>query len=154
MQWKETLESVKEKTGQLLEKLRPVKRSDISREHITEDLLPAFMQLGGPFVDMHESAEELIVSVEVPGLKKDDFAVELVGRRLMIRGEKKASRQRKGAEGSYISECSYGSFARSVQLPYDIKDSSVRADLKNGVLTVRMPKSESAKKQQHRVTIS
>jgi HSP20 family protein len=153
-QWKETLERIKDKAGRFLDKFTQTKHSGTALESITEDQLPAFMQLGGPPLDMHESADELVVTAEVPGLTKDDLTIELVGTRLMIRGEKKVSREQKGSGGSYLSECSYGSFARSVQLPYDIKEGKIKADLKNGLLTIRMPKPDSGKKGQHKVTIS
>jgi HSP20 family protein len=153
-QLKETLERVQEKTGRLLDRVKPSKKTGAAREHITEDLLPAFMQSGGPPLDMHESADELIVTAEVPGLKKDDFSVELIGRRLVIRGEKKLSREQKVSGGSYLSECSYGSFVRSVQLPYDVQDSTIKADLKGGVLTIRMPRPVSERQRHYRVPIS
>lgn len=154
VQWKNTLERIKEKAGRVLDKFTLTKQPDNARERITEDMLPAFMSFGGPLLDMHESADELIVSVEVPGLKKNDFSVELVGKRLMIRGEKKASREQKLTGGRYLSECSYGSFARSVQLPCDVKDNAITADLTNGLLTIRLPKAESEKKQSRRLSIS
>lgn len=152
-QWKETLERIKDKAGSFLDKFK-AKQSGSALERITEEQLPAFMQFGVPPLDMNESANELIVTVEVPGLTKEHLSLELVGSRLMIRGEKKVSREQKGSGGSYLSECSYGSFARSVQLPYDIKEGEIAADLRNGVLTVRMPKSDTGKKRQHRVTIT
>ena len=94
-QWKETLERVQDKAVHFLEKFKKSKNTDSDRERINEDFLPSFIQCGGPPLDMHESAGELIVTVEVPGLKKDDIQVELVGRRLVIRGEKKASHEQK-----------------------------------------------------------
>jgi len=148
-QWKETLERVQDKTSRFLDKLKPVIKSDTSLESMNEDLIPAFMQFGGPPLDMHESTDELIVTLEVPGLKKNDFSVELVGSRLVIRGEKKASRERKGSGGSYLSECSYGTFARSVQLPYDVQDSKIKAELKAGILTIRMPKPQGSERPRH-----
>lgn len=153
-QLKETLERVQDKTEHFLDRFKPAKKADSAREHITNDLLPAFMQFGGPPIDMHESADELIITAEVPGLKKDDFSIELVGRRLVIRGEKKLSREQKESGGSYLSECSYGSFTRSMQLPYDVNNSRINADLKSGILTIRMPISGSERKRHHRVIIS
>lgn len=154
VQLKEMLERVNEKAGRLLDKLKSVKKSDTTRERITEDLLPVFTQFGGPPLDMRESADELIITVEVPGLKRDDFSIELVGRRLVIRGEKRISRERTVPGESYLSECSYGRFERSVQLPYGVADNKIKAELKSGVLTIRMPRPESERKRQHRVLIS
>jgi HSP20 family protein len=148
-QWKETLERVQDKTSHFLDKLKPVGKSDTSLESMSSDLLPAFMQFGGPPLDMHESTDELIIRVEVPGLKKNDFSVELVGSRLVIHGEKKASREQKIFGRSYLSECSYGSFTRSVQLPYDVQESKIKAELKGGILTIRMPKPQGSERPRH-----
>lgn len=154
VQWKDALERVQDKTVKLLNRIKPAKSSGHARESMSEDLLPAFMQFGEPLLDMHESADELIVTVEVPGLKKDDLSVELAGRRLVIRGEKKLSREQKEAGGSYLSECRYGRFARSVELPYDMKESKIKAELKSGVLSLRMPKPYSERQRSRRVPVS
>lgn len=154
VQLKETLGRIKDNAGNFLNKFRQAKGPDSRSESMTENLLPSFMQLGGPLLDMHESADELIITAEVPGLTKDDFTVELIGDRVVIRGEKKVSRKLRQSEGSYLSECSYGGFSRSLQLPYDVKEGAIKADLKNGILTIRMPKSDSESKRQRRITIS
>jgi HSP20 family protein len=152
--WSEALERVHDKVGNFLNRVVPRKKQEQSPERITADTLPAFMKLGGPLLDMHETSEELIVRVEVPGLNKNDFSVELVGRRLTIHGEKKVVREQKGGDGRLISECRYGSFSRSIQLPYEIDEKTIAADLKNGVLTVRLPKPEKELHTRYRVPVS
>ncbi|HJV33639.1 Hsp20/alpha crystallin family protein [Geomonas sp.] len=122
---------------------------------MTADTLPAFMQrIGGPLLDMQETADELVVRAEVPGLKKDEFSVELLGRRPTIRGEKKVVQERKGGDGFLFSECRYGSFSRTVQLPYEVDSGTVNADLKHGVLTIRLPKPEQGRHAGYRVPVS
>ena len=152
--WSQSLERVHDKIGHFLNKLNPWKKEEHVPERITADTLPAFMQFGGPSLDMHETATELIISAEVPGLKKEDFSVELVGRRLTIKGEKNFVRERKGGDGCLISECRYGSFARSIQLPYEIDEKTIAADLKHGVLTIRLPKPENGRHARYRVPVS
>lgn len=152
--WSEALERVHDKIGHFLNKLNPWKQEEPAREQITADTLPAFMQLGGPLLDMHESADDLIIRAELPGLKKDDFSVELVGRRLTIKGEKNVVRERKGGDGCLISECRYGSFSRSIKLPYEIDEKTIAADLKHGVLTIWLPKPEKGRQAHYRVPIS
>ena len=112
--WSEALERVHDKVGNYLNRLVPWKKQEQSPERITADTLPAFIKLGGPLLDMHETPDELIVRAEVPGLNKDDFSVELVGRRLTIHGEKRVEREQKGGDGCLIAECRYGSFSRSL----------------------------------------
>jgi len=152
--WSEALERVHDKVGHFLNKLNPWKKDEQSPERITADTLPAFMQFGGPSLDMHETADELIIRAEVPGLKKDDFSVELVGRRLTIKGEKNIVRERKGGDGCLISECRYGSFSRSIQLPYEIDEKTIEADLNHGVLTIRLPKPDKGRQARYRVPVS
>ena len=151
---REALERAHDKFGHFLTRVVPRKNEESLPEKITADAMPAFWQTGGPLIDMHETADELIIRAEVPGLKKDDFTVEVVGRRFTIRGEKKVVRQEKGGDGCIISECRYGSFARSLQLPYEIDEKKIRADLKSGVLTIRLPKSEKGRHLRYRVPVS
>ncbi|MBJ6726431.1 Hsp20/alpha crystallin family protein [Geomesophilobacter sediminis] len=152
--WGEALERVHDKVGHFLNKLSPRKKEEHTPERITADALPAFMQFGGPSLDMNETTDELIIRAEMPGLKKEDFSVELVGRRLTIKGEKNVVRERKGGDGCLISECRYGSFARTVRLPYEIDEKTIAADLKHGVLTIRLPKPEKGRHARYRVPIS
>jgi HSP20 family protein len=151
--WSEALERVHDKVGHFLNKMNPLKKIQ-TPERITADTMPAFMQLGGPLLDMNETPDELIIRAEVPGLKKDDFSVELVDRRLTIRGEKKVVREQKGGDGCLISECRYGSFARTLQLPYEIDEQTIAADLKHGVLTIRLPKPDKGRHARYRVPVS
>lgn len=152
--WSEKLERVHDKVGHFLNRLVPWKKQEPSPERLTADIIPAFMKGGGPLLDMHETPEELIIRAEVPGLKKDDFSVDLVGRRLTIHGEKKIVRERKGGDGCLISECRYGSFSRSIQLPYEIDEKLISAGLNNGVLTIRLPKPEKEQHTRFRVPVS
>lgn len=152
--WFEGLGRIHDKIGNFLDKLNPRKKEEHTPEGITADILPAFMQFGGPALDMHETANELIIRAEVPGLKKEDFSVEIVGGRLTIKGEKNVVRERKGGDGCLISECRYGSFSRSIQLPYEIDEKTIEADLKHGVLTVRLPKPDRGRQTRYRVPVS
>jgi HSP20 family protein len=152
--WSEALERVHDKVGNLLNRLAPWNKQEQSPERMTADTFPSFIKLGGPLLDMHETPDELIVRAEVPGLNKDDFSVELVGRRLTIHGEKRVVREQKGGDECLISECRYGSFSRTVQLPYEIDEKLIVADLKHGVLTVRLPKPEKEQHARYRVPVS
>lgn len=152
--WKGSLERVSDKIGHFLERLSPYRKNNNGPENITAEVLPAFMQFGGPLLDMRESGHELVITVEVPGLKKEDISVELVGKRLTIKGEKQIASERKGGDGLQFSERKYGSFTRSVQLPYVVDEGSIHADLKHGVLTIRLPKPESELSRPMKVSVS
>lgn len=151
--WRESLEHIEGKIGGFIEKWWP-RRAEQVAESINEELPAAFRNQGGPLLDMEETDKELVVRAELPGLKKEDFSVELAGRRLIIRGEKKISREREGGDGSYFSECRYGSFSRSVDLPYEVDEKDVKADLRNGILTLRLPRPERERSRGHRISIS
>lgn len=144
--WREALEQVQDKVGSFLNNLMPAAKEGRSLEAMTADTIPAFMQRGGPLIDMHQTAEELVIRAEVPGLKREDFSLELVDRRLVIRGEKKVVREHKGGETGFVSECRYGSFSRSIQLPFEVDEKNIAADLKHGVLTIRLPQPENERR--------
>lgn len=115
---------------------------------------PATLMADGmPAVDMEEDDSEIRVTAEMPGLEKEDFKVEVLGDRLVIRGEKKAEREKREA-GYFYSERSYGSFSRSLQLPAEVEVEKAKAEYKNGVLKLRLPKSETAKAKQIKVSLS
>lgn len=109
-------------------------------------LAPAFLEGAMPRIDMEEDENEYRVTAELPGLNKDDFKVELVGNRLLLEGEKKATHEEK-KKNYYLSELSYGSFSRSIPLPSEVDPANVEANYKNGILNIRLPKSEPAKAQ-------
>lgn len=106
-----------------------------------------------PAVDMEETNDEFIVTAELPGLSENDFEVELQGQRLIIRGEKKIQ-QEKRDRSYYYSECQYGSFSRVIPIPCEIEPDKVEAKYKHGILTVRLPKSESAKAHRIQIKVS
>lgn len=97
-----------------------------------------------PTVDVSETEKEIVVEAELPGLRKEDIEVSLENSTLSIRGERKREEEKK--EDQYIStERFYGSFYRSVDLPTYVDDKNVKANYKDGILEIRMPKKEEAK---------
>lgn len=103
-----------------------------------------------PAVDVEENDDEVIINAEMPGLSEKDFQVELQGQRLVLRGEKKIQQEKKD-RSYYYAECQYGSFSRVIPLPCEVIGEKAEANYKNGVLQIRLPKSESAKA--HRIQI-
>jgi HSP20 family protein len=100
---------------------------------------------------MADKANE-VVKAELPGIGKDEVEVNLTGSTLTIEGEKKKEEEVKRAN-YYRSERSYGSFARTVELPAEVKGEATKATFKDGVLEVRMPKTEDAKRRQFSVKV-
>ncbi len=96
-----------------------------------------------PTITVNETGKEYRVTVELPGLSENDVNVELIGDTLTISGEKKAEHEEKHGATVY-SERSYGAFSRSVPLPDAVERSTIKAQFKNGVLTVTLPKKAQA----------
>lgn len=93
-----------------------------------------------PKIDMRETDMEFVVEAELPGVAEDDLDVQVSDNMLTIRGEKRFEKKEdKGDEYHYL-ERAYGSFARSIPLPFDVDPDSVEAVFKNGVLTLTLPK--------------
>ncbi|MFC1884567.1 Hsp20/alpha crystallin family protein [Thermodesulfobacteriota bacterium] len=100
-----------------------------------------------PSVDLTETAKEIIVRAEVPGMEKEDIDVSLESKTLTIRGEKKTEHE-ENEENVHRVERRYGSFMRSIELPAEVNPDKVNATYKGGVLRLKLPKvkSQSAKK--------
>jgi HSP20 family protein len=95
-------------------------------------------------VDIREEADAFYVDAEVPGVDPQDLKVDVEKSVLTISGERKAEKDE--AEGGYRRvERYYGTFSRSFSLPETVDATDIQADLKNGVLTLRLPKKEAPK---------
>ncbi|MCX6812688.1 MAG: Hsp20 family protein [Candidatus Berkelbacteria bacterium] len=97
-----------------------------------------------PKIDIKETTDSVIVKAELPGISEDDVDVEILDNVMTISGEKK-SEEEKLDEGYYYKESHSGSFARSFTLPADVKAEKADADMKDGVLTITVPKIEPKK---------
>jgi HSP20 family protein len=92
-----------------------------------------------PLVDVTETDKDVVVTAELPGLDEKDFEVTLAGDVLTISGEKKDEREQKNDNGYYM-ERHFGSFSRSLRLPFEASDETIEANFDKGLLTVRIPK--------------
>lgn len=100
-----------------------------------------------PPVDIFESDEEIVVKMELPEVRKEDVEVNLEDRTLTIRGERKLEFEDR-RDGYHRVERSYGQFARSFTVPPNIDRERLRAQYKDGVLRISLPKVEEAKPRQ------
>ncbi len=98
-----------------------------------------------PKVDIEEDEKAYHVKAEIPGLNEKDLDVTIEKDLLTIAGEKKEETEERNGKKVVLRERRYGSFTRSWRLPEGIKSDEVKAEFKNGVLTIEMPKSEEAK---------
>lgn len=95
--------------------------------------------------DAFETDREIVVRLEVPGLERDDFEIAVQGGTLYIRGEKRHEREVNESR-YYLAECAYGYFERALPLPDNVDADRARASYRNGVLTVRLPKTRPAQR--------
>lgn len=97
-----------------------------------------------PSTDIYEDKEEYLFRVELPGIRKEDVEIEMNNQTLVIKGEKKESQETK-KEHYYRIETAYGSFYRAFRLPQNADSQKIKANLKDGILEVKVPKQEEAK---------
>jgi HSP20 family protein len=105
-----------------------------------------------PRIDLSETDKEFKVSAELPGLDENDIEVSLTQNTLTIKGEKKEEKEDKD-QNYYRMERSYGSFQRTIPLPYEVESNKVEATFKKGVLTVTLPKTAEAQKHTKKINI-
>jgi HSP20 family protein len=110
------------------------------------------MEIATPAVDLYEEKDDIVVKAELPGIEKDNVEVNLSNHHLTIKGEKKKEEEVK-EENYYRSERTYGAFFRTVELPADVQGEKVKASFKNGILEVRLPKTEEAKTREIKVKV-
>lgn len=103
--------------------------------------------VSAPALDLYEEKDYIVAKVELPGMTKEDIEVNISDGQLTVKGEKKKEEEIK-EEDYYRSERAYGAFSRTVELPKGIEVEKAQASFRNGVLEIRLPKSEEAKKRE------
>lgn len=111
-----------------------------------EEVTPA------PMVDIFEEGDTIVVKSELPGMTRADIEVNLTNDTITLSGEKKKE-EKIEKKNYYRMERSYGSFRRSFALPAEVQTDKAKASFKDGVLEVRIPKTEAAKKKEHKIKI-
>ncbi len=142
MRWRpmRDLEDIQDQINRMFEGMSGVSDSD--------NRLPRLY----PSVDLSENKDSFVLKAELPGMKKEDVKVTLQNNILTISGEKKQEQEEKGKTFHRI-ERSYGSFSRTVELPVAVKTDAIKADFKDGVLTVELPKLEEAKPKEIAISV-
>ena len=106
-----------------------------------------------PALDVYEDKDNVTVKAELPGLKREEIEVSLHDGTLSISGERKGEEKHQDAE-VYRAERFFGKFQRTVTLPTPVAAEKVKAQYKDGILTVTLPKTEEAKPKQIDVSVS
>jgi HSP20 family protein len=105
-----------------------------------------------PAVDIIETEDALTVKADLPDVKIEDIDVRVENQTLTVRGNRKFQKD-EAVKGYHRIERSYGDFVRSFALPPTVDTEKVNADYKNGVLSVTLPKKETAKPRQVKVAV-
>lgn len=105
-----------------------------------------------PSVDISETDTAYLIKGEIPGVKKEDIKVTVEDGMITMRGERRQEKEEKD-EKFHRVERSYGSFMRSFRLPEDADDSAVKAEFKDGMISVTLPKSGKAKSKPKEIEV-
>jgi HSP20 family protein len=106
-----------------------------------------------PALDVHEDKDSFVVRTELPGLKREDIEVSLHDGALIISGERKVEKVEEGVE-VHRQERYFGKFQRALALPTPVAADKIKAQYKDGVLTVTLPKVEEAKPKQIDISVN
>lgn len=107
-----------------------------------------------PKLDITSNENEYTITCEVPGLEEKDIKLDVSNNGLLTISGEKRQESNDSRKDVHCTECSYGSFERSLSLPEDVDAQSIEANFKNGVLTITCPRNESAKQSRRQIKIS
>jgi len=134
----------------LQERMNRLFEDSLSRSKTTDQEMA--MGAWTPAVDIFETAEEVVLKADLPGVEEKDIDVRIENSTLTLRGERKFMKETK-EEDYHRIERSYGVFSRSFQLPGSIDQTKISATHKEGVLEVHLPKREDTRPKQIKVDV-
>jgi len=105
-----------------------------------------------PALDVYEDNDQFVVKAELPGMKKEEIDISLHNGSLTLAGERRSGHETSD-EGVYRSERHIGRFQRTVDLPTTVRDDKVRAEYRDGILSITLPKAEEVKPKQISVSV-
>lgn len=105
-----------------------------------------------PLVDMYETKDDLVLRVDLPGIREKDVSVSITGDWLTIRGERRVEDEQQGQQDLHVERV-YGKFERLVQLPVAVQADKVKATYRDGVLEITLPKADEVKPKEVKIDI-
>lgn len=133
--WRE----LRARAGGALTRFRPARDAATA----DDEQLPSMGRWAFIAADVFDDDRALIVRLEVPGMRREDFRIELTGDTLSVQGEKRFDRESKRG-GYHVVQCAYGSFRRDIRLPVAVRPDRAEARYRDGVLRIALPKAEGA----------
>lgn len=119
-------------------------------EETKKDLYNGSDAEGQLTIDVYQTDSEIVIKSTIAGVKPEDLDITINNDMITIKGERK-SEEKVRSENYFYQECYWGAFSRSVILPVDVESDQSEAVLKNGVLTIRLPKVEKVKSKKLQV---
>jgi HSP20 family protein len=137
------------KASHALTRFNPPARSS-NVETADEQLLQRAARWSVLAAEVTETDDSLQVRLEVPGMERDDFDIDVVDDILVVRGEKHLQREHR-SDRYHVMECAYGQFERAIPLPMAVQSDKARASYRHGVLSIELPKQASSRRR--RITV-
>lgn len=118
----------------------------INSQKINTNLWPCSEEEGELAIDLYETKDELILQAAIGGVEISDLDISITNDMITVRGKRNKTVNDK-IEKVYYNECFWGVFSRSLVLPYEINADKAKATIKNGLLTIHLPKLIKTKKK-------
>ena len=109
-------------------------------------------RIWAPVVDMHETRDDLVISLDLPGVREKEVSVSITGDVLTVKGERR-SESEAVEENSHRLERWHGRFERHIALPVPVQADRVKATYRDGVLEIRLPKAEEIKPKEIKIDV-
>lgn len=138
--WRE----IKSRAGGALTRFRSNERRESTAEPAFDP--PGIAGWAFMAADVFDSDDRLMVRLEAPGMRREDFSIEVLDSTLRIRGEKRFDSEVQ-RDAYAVVQCAYGAFQRDVALPVPVQVDKARASYRDGVLRVELPKVEGARRR-------
>src|SRR5438094_6140468 len=106
-----------------------------------------------PIVDMHETNDDLVLNFEIPGVREKDISLSITGDLLTVKGEREFNHQLRDDNCLHMERV-YGKFERSIRLPMPVQADRVSATCRDGMLEVRLPKTEEVRPKEIKIEVS
>ena len=107
-----------------------------------------------PTAEVAEKDSEYVITLELPGIDQKNVDIDINGNLLTVKGEKREEKEEEKDKHYHLSERRYGSFSRSFTLPETVAMDKITAAMKDGVLTLTLPKTEAATRPARKIEIS
>jgi len=130
----------------MAEKQKSLNINNNSNKNKNKPAWPASSEEGELAIDLYETPDNLVLQAVIGGMKANDLDISITNDMITIRGERKKEESGK-IDKFYYEECFWGVFSRSIILPQEINADKAKATIRNGLLTIILPKLEKTKKK-------